>query len=65
MKPVAGELTLLTIEDVAEYTRVPVETIRWLRKEGRFAAAIKVGRRLLWDVGDLDAWLRSQRESAA
>jgi excisionase family DNA binding protein len=65
MKSVAGELTLLTIEEVAEYTRVPVETIRWLRKEGRFAPAIKVGRRLVWDVGDLDAWLRSQRESAA
>ena len=41
---------LMTIDEVAEYLRVPVLTIRWLRQEGRFAPAIKVGRRLVWDV---------------
>jgi len=56
---------LLTIDEVAEYCRVTVLTVRWLRQEGRFAPAIKIGRRLVWDVADLDAWIDSQREAAA
>ncbi len=42
--------------------RVSVPTVRWLRQEGRFAPAIKVGRRLVWDARDVDAWLKAQRE---
>jgi hypothetical protein len=42
---------------------VSVPTVRWLRQEGRFAPAIKVGRRLVWDACDLAAWLESQREA--
>ena len=56
---------LMTIDEVADRLRVPVLTIRWLRQEGRFAPAIKVGRRLVWDVRDLDAWVELQRESGA
>ena len=56
-------MELLTIEEVAERLRVTVPTIRWLRQEGRFALAIKVGRRLMWDAQDVAAWLESQRES--
>jgi excisionase family DNA binding protein len=55
-------IELLTIEEVAARLRVSVETVRWLRQEGRFVSAIKVGRRLMWDVSDVDAWLKSQRE---
>lgn len=40
-------MELLTIEEVAERLRVSVLTVRWLRQEGRFAPAIKVGRRLI------------------
>jgi excisionase family DNA binding protein len=54
---------LLTIEEVAERLRVSVLTVRWLRQNGRFAPAIKVGRRLLWDSRDVAAWLKSQRET--
>ena len=55
---------LMTIEEVAEYLRVPVLTIRWLRQEGRFAPAIKVGRRLAWEERAVVAWVESQREVA-
>jgi len=58
-------LELLNITEVAERLRVPVLTVRWLRQEGRFAPAIKVGRRLVWDVRDVDAWLDGQREGGA
>jgi excisionase family DNA binding protein len=56
------DLKLLTIDEVAEYLRVPVLTIRWLRQDGRFPPAIRVGRRLVWDARDLVAWLESNRE---
>jgi excisionase family DNA binding protein len=56
-------IDLLTIEEVAERLRVSVLTVRWLRQEGRFAPAIKVGRRLVRDARDVAAWLESQRES--
>jgi excisionase family DNA binding protein len=55
-------IELLTIEEVAACLRVPVLTVRWLRQEGRFVPAIKVGRRLMWDPQDIDAWLKAQRE---
>jgi excisionase family DNA binding protein len=64
VKAQGGEVSdLLAIEEVAERLRVSVLTVRWLRQEGRFAPAIKVGRRLVWDARDVAAWLESQRES--
>jgi excisionase family DNA binding protein len=56
---------LLTIDEVAEYLRVPVLTIRWLRQEGKFAPAVKVGRRLAWERSAVVAWVAEQRETAA
>ena len=56
-------MDLLTIEEVAERLRVSVLTVRWLRQEGRFAPAIRVGRRLVWDARDVAAWLEAQRET--
>ncbi|HYO18967.1 MAG TPA: helix-turn-helix domain-containing protein [Dermatophilaceae bacterium] len=55
----------MTIEDVAERLRVTVATVRWLRLEGRFAPAVRVGRRLMWATEDIDAWISAQREDAA
>jgi excisionase family DNA binding protein len=55
----------LTIEEVARAVRVSVPTVRWLRQEGRFAPAIKVGRRVVWDESELMAWMERNREPAA
>jgi excisionase family DNA binding protein len=55
--------SFLTIDEVAQLLRVPVLTVRWLRQEGRFAPAVRVGRRLVWDRRDLDEWVDRQRES--
>jgi excisionase family DNA binding protein len=55
----------MTIEKVAQSLRVTVPTVRWLRQEGRFAPAIKVGRRVLWDEEALKAWLEANREAPA
>jgi excisionase family DNA binding protein len=53
---------LMTIDEVAEYLRAPVETVRWLRQEGRFAPAVRVGRRLVWEESAIVAWAEAQRE---
>lgn len=53
---------VLNISEVADYFGVPVQTIRSLRQEGRFACAFKVGRRLAWCVDDLDEWILNQKE---
>ena len=53
----------MTIEEVAQSLRLTVPTVRWLRQEGRFAPAIKVGRRVLWDEEALTAWLEANRPS--
>ena len=55
----------MTIEEVAQSLHVTVPTVRWLRQEGRFAPAIKVGRRVLWDEKALTAWLEANREAPA
>ncbi len=61
----SGMEPLMTIDEVAEYLRVPVLTIRWLRQEGRFAPAVKVGRRLAWQRSAVIAWVADQQEVAA
>jgi excisionase family DNA binding protein len=53
---------LLTVEETAERLRVSVPTVRWLRQEDKLPKAYKVGRRVLWDPQDLDAWLEGQRD---
>jgi excisionase family DNA binding protein len=55
----------MTIEEVAQSLRVTVPTVRWLRQEGRFAPATKVGRRMLWDEEALTARLEANREAPA
>jgi len=56
---------LMTIDEVAEYLRDPVLTVRWLRQEGRFAPAVKVGRRLLWEESAVKRWVEQNREHAS
>jgi len=54
---------LLSVDEAAERLHISVTTLRYLRVEGRFAPAIRVGRRLFWTEADLEAWLEQQREA--
>ena len=56
---------LMTIEEVAEHLRVSVLAIRWLRADGRFAPAVKVGKRVMWERSAIEAWVHAHREPAA
>ena len=53
---------LLSVDEAAAHLRISVCTLRYLRQEGRFAPAIKIGRRLFWEDADLETWLRQQKE---
>lgn len=55
---------LLSIDEAAERLHISVSTLRFLRQEGRFVSATKIGRRLFWYEADLEQWLRSQKERA-
>lgn len=55
---------LLTIEDVAEILRTPVNTMRWWRQIGRGPQFFTIGRRLYIEVGDLRDFIRRQRKAA-
>ena len=52
---------LLTLDDVAEVLRTPVNTVRWWRQEGTGPEFFKIGRRLYTTVGDLRTFIRTQR----
>lgn len=67
--PATGERRMImkaymTIGEVARSLRVSVLTVRWLRQEGRFAPAIKIGRRVVWVEAEVLAWIERNRESA-
>lgn len=55
----------LTAAEVAEMLRTPVETVRYWRHVGKGPASFKVGRRVLYAVEDVDAWLAEARLAGA
>jgi excisionase family DNA binding protein len=54
----------LNIQEVADLTRAPVETVRYWRKTGTGPKAFKVGRRVLYRRADVEAWIQQQYEAA-
>lgn len=56
---------LLTAAEAAEWCRISVNSLNHLRQHGRFAPAVKIGRRCFWEASDLNRWIADQRESAA
>lgn len=55
---------LLTADEAAQWCRITVGTLHHLRAHGRFAPAVKVGRRCFWMADDLVVWLAEQKEPA-
>ncbi|MDO5699720.1 MAG: helix-turn-helix domain-containing protein [Dermatophilus congolensis] len=55
---------LLTAGEAADWCRISVNSLNHLRTHGRFAPAIKIGRRCFWTADDLTAWIFAQREAA-
>ncbi len=55
---------LLTAGEAAAWCHISVGTLNHLRYHGRFAPAIRIGKRCFWMPRDLLAWLESQKEPA-
>lgn len=55
---------LLNADEAASWCRISVGTLNHLRIHGRFAPAVRVGKRCFWMPQDLLAWLEAQKESA-
>lgn len=53
---------LLSIEDLAAYLQVPIQTVYNWRTEGRGPRAIKIGKHVRFRQTDVEAWLNSHRE---
>jgi excisionase family DNA binding protein len=51
---------LWTIEDVAAYLRIPVDTLYQWRHRRTGPSAFKVGRHLRYDPADVRVWLTRQ-----
>lgn len=55
------EMRMLITEDAAKYLGVATQTLAKLRWSGDSPPYFKVGRRVLYDLADLDAWLQGKR----
>ena len=55
----------MTTREVADLLRTPPETIRYWRHLGTGPKSFKVGRRVLYDRQDVDAFIEQARQSAA
>ena len=56
---------LLTLSEVADILRVPVNTLRWWRQLGTGPEFFKIGRHLVTTVGDVRRFIREQRRGTA
>ena len=56
---------LLSLSEVAEILKVPVNTLRWWRQRNTGPEFFKMGRRLVTTVGDVRRFIRQQRRSSA
>jgi len=55
----ATQSGLLFTEEVAELTRKPIATIRWLKATGQGPKCGKLGRRVVYRRADVEAWIAS------
>ena len=55
----------MTTTEVAGLCRTPVETVRFWRHTGKGPKSFKVGRRVLYAVADVEAWLADARQAGS
>ncbi|HEX5086364.1 MAG TPA: helix-turn-helix domain-containing protein [Nocardioides sp.] len=63
--PVGNDEDFLTLPEVAEILRVPVNTLRWWRQRGDGPPFFKIGRHLVTTIGDLRAWIQEQKQQSS
>lgn len=58
---ITTEHRYLTSVEVAELCRTSPETVRYWRHIGRGPASFKLGRKVLYDLADVEAWIAAAR----
>lgn len=56
---------LMVISEVAELTRQPESTLRWMRHRGRGPQGFVLGKRLVWRRSVVLAWIKQQEQEQA
>jgi DNA-binding transcriptional MerR regulator len=51
----------LSTRDASEYLSLPESTLRYYRHIGTGPASYRMGRKVFYDVVDLDAWKHAQK----
>jgi DNA-binding transcriptional MerR regulator len=60
-----GVIERVKVEGASQITGVPVGTLRFWRATDQGPRSYVIGRRLWYDVADLDAWLDEQKAQSA
>jgi excisionase family DNA binding protein len=53
----------MTMDEVSEETRIPVNTLRWYRHRGEGIRFAKIGGRLMARREDVEAWVEAAFET--
>lgn len=61
----AQQPRFITTHEVAELLRTSPETVRYWRHIGTGPRSLKVGRRVLYAVEDVEAWLAAARKAGS
>jgi len=56
---------LKTIEQVSAWTGIPVRTLYDYRLKSKGPRSFKLGRRVMYAVEDVEAWIEQARETAS
>jgi predicted DNA-binding transcriptional regulator AlpA len=54
---------ILTLLEVSERTRIPPNSLRWMRQNGTGPKSGKLGRRVVYRESDVEAWIDQQFEA--
>ncbi len=54
----------MTVDEVAALLRTSPATVRYWRHVGSGPAAVKVGRRVLYDRADVQTWIAQKKQEA-
>jgi excisionase family DNA binding protein len=55
----------MTTAEVAELLRAPVETVRYWRHVGKGPTSFKLGRRVLYELADVEAFIAQAKAKAS
>jgi excisionase family DNA binding protein len=53
---------LMSVDDLADYLAIPVQTVYKQRAEGTGPPGYRVGRYVRWKRSEVDAWLDKQKD---